>query len=85
MEVRVRNVSKELMAQVFIDPETALPGVISSLINSISDQFLKAKILHDLICDTIAYDVEMYFTGIITSQDYIAVLKKKPFVPVIPT
>ncbi|MHB9293858.1 hypothetical protein Holit_02977 [Hollandina sp. SP2] len=77
MEAPVRRVPKELMEQVFVDPETALPGVTSSLIKGVSDQFLKAKILHDWICDNIAYDADLYFTGRITAQDYVSVLKKK--------
>jgi hypothetical protein len=77
MEAAVRRVPKESMEQVFVDPETALPPVVSSLTKGLSDQFLKAKILHDWICDNIAYDAEMYFSGRVTAQDYIAVLKKK--------
>ncbi|GHU79107.1 hypothetical protein FACS189462_4570 [Spirochaetia bacterium] len=77
MEARVRGVSKELMTQVFVDPAAALPGIVSVLTNGVSDQFLKAKILHDWICDNIAYDTDMYFSGRITAQDYVSVLKKK--------
>jgi len=77
MEARVRQVSKELKEKVFTDPEAALPGVVSALTSGASDQFLKAKTLHDWICDNIAYDAEMYFSGRVTSQDYVTVLKKK--------
>jgi hypothetical protein len=77
MEAKVRGVSKELMEQVFKDPETALSGVVNALVNGVSDQFLKAKILHDWICDNIAYDADMYFSGRIAAQDYVSVLKKK--------
>ncbi|MDR0473876.1 MAG: hypothetical protein LBH43_09445 [Treponema sp.] len=77
METRVRRVPQNLTDQVFADPETVLPAVVSSLINGISDQFLKAKTLHDWICDNIAYDANMYFSGRVTAQDYISVLKKK--------
>jgi hypothetical protein len=77
IEARVRRVPKYLMEQVFIEPEVALPGVVSSLVSGVSDQFLKAKTLHDWICDNIAYDAEMYFSGIRTNQDYANVLKKQ--------
>ena len=77
MDSRVRRVSKELMEQIFIDPAASLPGVVAALINDVSDQFLKTKILHDWICDNIAYDSDMYFSGRITSQDYVTVLKRK--------
>jgi transglutaminase-like putative cysteine protease len=77
MEPKIRRVPKELTEQVFTDPEMALPGVVNSLANGISDQFLKAKTLHDWICDNIAYDAEMLFSGRISGQDYVSVLKKK--------
>ena len=77
MEARIRRVPQALMDEVFTNPETALPAVVSSLTNGISDQFLKAKTLHDWICDNIAYDANMYFSGRIREQDYISVLKKK--------
>jgi hypothetical protein len=77
MEARVRRVPNEYMDQVFIEPEAALPDVVSSLASGVSDPFLKAKTLHDWICDNIAYDVDMYFSGRISDQDYSSVLKKK--------
>jgi hypothetical protein len=77
MDVKVRRVPKELMDEIFTKPEATLPGVVASLISGVSDQFQKAKILHDWICDNIAYDTDMYFSGRITAQDYVSVLKKK--------
>jgi hypothetical protein len=78
MDPRVRKVPEDLMEQVFLEPDAALPGVVSSLIKGVSDQFMKTKILHDWICDNIAYDAEMYFSDRqITDQDYVSVLKKK--------
>jgi hypothetical protein len=77
MDPRVRRVPKDLLEKVFITPETALPGVTASLIAGVSDQYLKIKVIHDWICDTISYDTEMYFSGRIRNQDYASVLKKK--------
>jgi hypothetical protein len=77
MDARVRQVSKELMKKVFLEPEAALPDVTASLVKGLSDQFAKAKVLHDWICDNIAYDAEMYLSGRTTAQDYVSVLKKK--------
>jgi hypothetical protein len=77
MDPKVRRVPKDLMEQIFVDPEAALLGVVASLAAGVSDSFLKAKILHDWICDTIAYDAQMYFSGRLSSQDYVSVLKKK--------
>jgi len=77
MDARVRQVPKDLMSTVFVDPEAALPDVTAALVKGLTDQFAKAKVLHDWICDNIAYDAEMYFSGRITSQEYDAVLKKR--------
>jgi len=77
MEARVRRVPQNLTDKVFTDPETVLPAVVSSLINGVSDQFLRVKTLHDWICDNIAYDTSIYFSGRVTEQDYVSVLKKK--------
>jgi hypothetical protein len=77
MDPRVRQVQKNVMEQIFTAPETNLPAVVSSLVNGLPDQFSKAKVVHDWICDNIAYDAEMYFSGRITAQDYVSVLKKK--------
>jgi hypothetical protein len=77
MDPRVRQVPKDSMENVFIDPEANLPTVVSSLTKGLSDQFAKAKVLHDWICDNIAYDTDMYFGGRIVAQDYVSVLKKK--------
>jgi hypothetical protein len=77
MEARIRRVPQNLMDQVFADPETALSGVVTSLISGVSDQFLKAKTIHDWICDNIAYDTGMFFSGRVSAQDYASVLKKK--------
>ncbi|GHV76026.1 hypothetical protein AGMMS49942_08470 [Spirochaetia bacterium] len=77
MDARVRNVGKDLMDKVFVDPQSALPDVTTKLVTGVGDQFLKVKIIHDWICDTIAYDAEMYFSGRIRNQDYVSVLKKK--------
>lgn len=77
MEAQVRKVPQDLTEKVFADPAAALPDVVSSLLAGVSDQSLKAKILHDWICDNIAYDAEMFFSGGIADQDYESVLKKK--------
>jgi len=78
MDQKIRRVPKDLTDKIFIDPEKTLPDVVSFLTKDVSDQLTKAKIIHDWICDNIAYDTEMYFfTRRITNQDYISVLKKK--------
>lgn len=78
MDSRIRNVGKELMEKIFVEPENTLPTVVTKLINGLPDQYQKTKVLHDWICDNIAYDVETAFEiGINRPQDYISVLKNK--------
>jgi hypothetical protein len=77
MEPQVRLVPKELIDKTSADPAGVLPAIVSSLTADVSDEFLKAKILHDWICDVIAYDADMYISGVIADQDYESVLKKK--------
>ncbi|MDX9801779.1 MAG: transglutaminase domain-containing protein [Spirochaetia bacterium] len=77
MDPRVRRLPIELTERVFTDPEAALPEVAARLTSGTADQFYKAKIIHDWICDNIAYDAESYFSGKIKPQDYKSVLKNK--------
>jgi len=78
MDSRVRNIGKELTENVFENPEQYLPDVVNKLTAGITDSFTKTKVIHDWICDNIAYDAKMYF-GLTryTGQDYISVIKKK--------
>jgi len=77
MESRVRTVGKELMENVFLDPEKYLPAVVTKLVTGVSDQFLKVKAIHDWICDNIVYDTETAFERANRRQDYISVLRTK--------
>ena len=77
MDPRVRNVGIELMENVFKDPERYLPDVAARLTTGVSDQFQKAKIINDWICDNIAYDVETAFSRANRRQDYVSVLRIK--------
>ncbi|MDR0910441.1 MAG: hypothetical protein LBM77_11830 [Spirochaetaceae bacterium] len=77
MNSKVREVPVTLSSQVFTDPEAMLPEVVNVLLAKNNNIFEKTKILHDWICDNITYDADMLFSGNITNQDYISVLKKK--------
>ena len=78
MDPRIRRIPKETMEKVFATPESALPDVVTSLTTGVMDNFMKVKILHDWICDNIAYDTDMYFSARSPSrQDYASVLKKR--------
>ena len=61
----------------FKKPKEGLPRVVKSLTASAGGTAAKVKVLHDWICDNIAYDTDMYFSGRVSKQDYESVLNKK--------
>ena len=76
MDAKVRNVPKEISEAVFKKPKDNLPALVQALTKGlVADQ--KVKVIHDWICDNIAYDSDMYFSGRISKQDSINVLKKR--------
>ncbi|MDR0540206.1 MAG: hypothetical protein LBG74_06870 [Spirochaetaceae bacterium] len=77
MDPRVREVPTVMMSQVFSSPEAVLPQVVAALLNRSTTLFHKVKIMHDWICDNIAYDYAMLSSGKIDGQDYAQVLQKK--------
>lgn len=78
MNSRVRGINKELSEKVFIKPKEYLPSVVQSLTSGISDTSERVKVLHDWICDNIAYDTDIFKkNNSIKKQDYVTVLKKK--------
>ena len=76
MEAKVRTVPKDATELVFKNPKEGLPLVVKHLTTGSSVNGI-VKALHDWICDNIAYDVDMYFSGKPSKQDYESVLKKK--------
>ncbi|MEE1211106.1 MAG: transglutaminase domain-containing protein [Treponema sp.] len=74
MDLKVRSVPKETSELVFKSPKEGLPLVVKHLTSGGTGS---VKAMHDWICDNIAYDSEMYFSGRISKQDYESVLKKK--------
>ncbi|MBQ9538136.1 MAG: hypothetical protein IJU95_02605 [Treponema sp.] len=79
MDARVNAVPKSLMEKVFTEPEETLPSVVASLTSGMSGTAAKVKVLHDWICNNIAYDT-IIFTDRwqeASNQDYVTVLKKK--------
>jgi hypothetical protein len=77
MEARIRNVGRELMENIFIDPAQHLPAVVSRLTSGITDPFLSVKAIHDWICDNIIFDTDTYFRRASNSQDYVSVIRNK--------
>ena len=77
MSAQVRKVPKEIQETVFVKPAEYLPSVVSALVGKGGSSLGNVKILHDWICDNIAYDTDMLFSGKISGQDWASVLKKK--------
>lgn len=76
MEAKVRSLPPETSRLVFENPKEGLPLVVKHLTTGSSVNGA-VKAIHDWICDNIAYDVDMYFSGKPSRQDYESVLKKK--------
>lgn len=78
MDGRVRSINATLMEAVFKEPEKNLPAVVKSLTGGNSGTAVTAKVLHDWICDNIAYDTDVFDNPrIALEQDYASILKKK--------
>ncbi len=78
MDSKVRSVPKAITEKVFSSPKEGLPLLVKHLTQGANGASGKVKVMHDWICDNIAYDCEMYFSsGKIENQDYESVLKKR--------
>lgn len=78
MDGRVRSINADVAEKVFVQPEKYLPSVVNSLTSGISGTSERVKVLHDWICDNIAYDTDVFKkNNSIKKQDYVTVLKKK--------
>ena len=77
MNTKIGSIPKDLNESVFTDPKAKLEPLVKSLLNGVSENSMKVRIIHDWICNNIAYDTDMYFSGRVSKQDYVSVLKKK--------
>lgn len=76
MNQRVRSVPKDIQENIFKQPQKTLPLLVKNLVGNSQSTTEKVKILHDWICDNIAYDTAI-FSGSAGKQDYVSVLKKR--------
>lgn len=77
MNPRVRNIPQDLQENIFKKPKENIEALVQTLTNGLNDSSAKVKVLHDWICDNIAYDTDLYFNGGNARQDYTNVLKRK--------
>ncbi len=78
MDGSVRNLDANLVKNVFASPEQYLPVVVENLTSSKLSDPDKIMIIHDWICDNIAYDTDVFYdASVALRQDYVSILKKK--------
>ena len=77
MNSRVRLVPKNIAERIFVTPEETLPELVAFLVSGSADVSSKTKVMHDWICDNIAYDTDVFTEEGAGSQDYETVLKKR--------
>ena len=74
---RVGQVPADLQKRVFADPDRQLGPLVGALTSGARDEFHKVKILHDWIAETIAYDVDSYFSGARAETSVSATLRRR--------
>ena len=62
MNSRVRQVPKNIQEQIFENPKDTIYDLVKFLVGNSNDTGLKIRIMHDWICDNIAYDCDGYET-----------------------
>lgn len=63
LDPRVQAVPAAIQQGVFLRPQQNIEPLVRSLLQGVSDDFHKVKILHDWVADNIAYDVESFLAG----------------------
>lgn len=76
MNSKVNLVPKSIRETIFETPEETLPLLVKNLTANSSGASEKVRVLHDWICNNIAYNTDV-FTGNPGAQDYATVLKKQ--------
>lgn len=77
MLAKIGEVPETINAQVFENPELGLPKLIRNVMVGAMNEAQKVRIIHDWICNNIAYDTALYFSGKSDKQDYVNVLKNR--------
>lgn len=74
---RTSRVTASLLSAAAKDPVRNLPALTQALIAGEKDPFLRIKLIHDWIAETITYDVSMLTRSTVTGQDLATVLSTK--------
>ncbi|WP_424828901.1 transglutaminase domain-containing protein [Rectinema subterraneum] len=77
LDSRVARVTAAMIAKAAKDPDQYLAPLVAVLIAGESDPFMRIKLIHDWISDTIAYDVAIASKNTVTGQDLATVLSTR--------
>ena len=77
IDPRISRVSKTQTSSAARDPDNNLKPLVIALLKGENDPFLRVKLIHDWIADTVTYDVSMTTKATITGQDIASVLSSR--------
>ena len=77
IDPRAARVSKAQTSSAARDPDNNLKPLVTALLKGENDPFLRIKLIHDWIDDTVTYDVTMATKATITGQDIASVLSSR--------
>jgi len=77
IDPRTSRVTKAQLANAARDPDRNLKAIVTTLLSGESDPFLRIKLIHDWIADTVTYDVSMLSKTSVTGQDLPSVLSSR--------
>ena len=77
IDPRIARVATTMLTEAAKDPDQNLAPLVAVLIAGESDPFMRIKLIHDWISDTITYDVAMASKNTVTGQDLATVLSTR--------
>ena len=77
IDPRITRISKALLANAANDPDKNLAPLVTALLAGESDPFMRIKLIHDWISDTITYDIAMASRDTVIGQDLATVLSTR--------
>jgi transglutaminase-like putative cysteine protease len=72
VDPRISRITKTQLSNAARDPGHNLKAIVNALLSGESDPFLRIKLIHDWIADTVTYDVSMLSKNSVTGQQDLA-------------
>ena len=72
VDPRISRITKTQLSNAARDPGHNLKAIVNALLSGESDPFLRIKLIHDWIADTVSYDVSMLSKNSVTGQQDLA-------------